>query len=672
MLEKKAATEKFAIIGIDALDPRLMKKYVDKGLMPNTKKFIENGACREDLVLLGANPTITPPQWTTLSTGAYPMTHGVTGFYRQSKTDLDVMQYNLDSRRCTAEQLWDVCAEAGKKTLVFHWPGCSWPPTRKDLYVIDGSNPGSACMSTNQVEDNFIFYANETINNLKFVPKAGKNVSMCVIDDLQVEQNEGYDFAAAMSGGDIRNIMIDSTISQQGGSGLLVDTVISPLRKATNWTTPQADNAMEFTLLFSGGFVYRPCLLVKNSVGQFDKALLFKKKTDTQPYAELPLGKYIRSVKDIAYKDDIKYDVIRSMCLLNVDQDEQGIKIRIYVSAAMNLTNDAVFYPTSLFKELGENVSYPPPTVNIFNMDKDIFLKCMIEGWYEVADWESGCINYMIKEKNIECVFSHFHANDLLKHEFLRYLNGKYDNIYPLEVYDTFLEAVAKLTDYYIGKYLYLLDEGWTVVITSDHGQVCSKHEPVGLGDVQGVNVTVMEELGYTVVKRDENGNRLREIDWEKTRAIAIRENDIYINLKGRWKTGIVDPEDQYELEEQIMTDLYGYRHNKTGHRVVALALRNRDAALLGLGGPESGDIIYFNAEGYNYDHGDSLSTAYGEKCTSSSPLFIISGKGIKLGYTNRVIRQVDVAPTLAVLAGLRMPAQCEGAPVYQILKTEY
>ena len=38
---------------------------------------------------------------------------------------------------------------------------------------------------------------------------------------------------------------------------------------------------------------------------------------------------------------------------------------------------------------------------------------------------------------------------------------------------------------------------------------------------------------------------------------------------------------------------------------------------------------------------------------------------------TNRVIRQVDVAATIAHLGGVRMPAQCEGAPIYQILEEE-
>ena len=111
----------------------------------------------------------------------------------------------------------------------------------------------------------------------------------------------------------------------------------------------------------------------------------------------------------------------------------------------------------------------------------------------------------------------------------------------------------------------------------------------------------------------------------------------------------------------------------KTGKRVIALALRNKDAVLLGQGGPEAGDICYWNAEGYNYDHGDSLATCYGSEETSSSPIFIGAGPGLKQGYyTDRIIRQIDFAPTIAAILGVRMPAQCEGAPVYQILAQEF
>ncbi len=118
-------SEKVLVLGVDGLDPRLARKFVDMGKMPNLETIIKRGACREDLVLLGAHPTITPPMWTTLATGAYPGTHGITCFWRQNKDDISAIEYNLDSRKCMAEQLWNVTAEAGKKTLVWHWPGSS-------------------------------------------------------------------------------------------------------------------------------------------------------------------------------------------------------------------------------------------------------------------------------------------------------------------------------------------------------------------------------------------------------------------------------------------------------------------------------------------------------------------------------------------------------------------
>ena len=114
-------------------------------------------------------------------------------------------------------------------------------------------------------------------------------------------------------------------------------------------------------------------------------------------------------------------------------------------------------------------------------------------------------------------------------------------------------------------------------------------------------------------------------------------------------------------MERQIIDDLYAYR-NEQGKRIINVAIRNQEAALLGLSGPACGDILYWLEEGFNR-HAD----------TSVSPIFIIAGSGVKHGYyTNRVIRQVDVAPTLAVLGGVRMPRECEGAPVYQILAEEF
>ena len=227
-------------------------------------------------------------------------------------------------------------------------------------------------------------------------------------------------------------------------------------------------------------------------------------------------------------------------------------------------------------------------------------------------------------------------------------------------------------TDDYLGKFLHYLDEDWTVLIVSDHGLIVGENVPPLIGEYGGLNVPVMEQLGYTVMKKDENGNNTTEVDWEKTRAVQIRSNYIYINLKGRDKYGIVDPEDKYALEEQIINDLYNYRDPATGRRVIGICLRNKDGVLIGVNGPECGDIFFSIEEGFNRLHGDSLSTSEGYFNTSVSPLFIGAGPGLKEGFTTpRTIRQVDVTPTIAALLGTRFPAQCEGAPVYQIFSEE-
>ena len=88
MLRNKGLSEKVILLGLDGLDPKFSRKMVDEGHMPNLKKLIEKGSARHDLRLLGAVPTITPPTWATLATGAYPMTHGIEDFNINLEGDL--------------------------------------------------------------------------------------------------------------------------------------------------------------------------------------------------------------------------------------------------------------------------------------------------------------------------------------------------------------------------------------------------------------------------------------------------------------------------------------------------------------------------------------------------------------------------------------------------------
>ena len=674
---RKAAAEKIFLLGVDGLDPRLTRKYVDMGIMPNVKKLIERGACREDLVLLGANPPVTPPQWTTLATGAYPETHGITCFYRQSPTELDAMEYNLDSRLCKAEQLWNVFAEAGKKTLVWHWPGSSWPPTSdsENLWVVDGTTPGSVAMGNSQKEGEFMAVANVSFSAVTLLPKAATSATApCVIEDLEVIEQDKVVLDASELGSKRhwKEILKDEGNGQRAYTGSPFDVSKSPIKEAVGWANAPK-GAKECVILLSEGLLRRPCLILQNAGGQYDQVAVYKSKKDEAPLCVLPLMKMVRQIIDDCIVGDKHYTVSRNMELIELAED--GSHLKIFVSAAMDIDNDSVWHPKALYKTICGHVGYPTPTSQVGFQDPILINECMLQCWYATADWQANAIKYLIDHEGVEVVFSHFHAVDLQEHLFIRFMSsnetkdGYWKNEIPVEHFHKFMEDIYKQVDYYVGQFIPYLEQGWLIALVSDHAQVCSHHKPPMLGDMAGVNIRVMEELGYTYLKRDESGKELAEIDWSRTRAIANRGNHIYINVKGRWAHGIVEPEEQYEVEEQLMTDLYGYKDKMTGKRIVSLAIRNRDAALLGLSGPECGDIIYFTAEGYNFDHCDALSTTLGDANTSVSPLFIIAGPGVKQGYTKRVIRQVDFAPTIATLGGVRMPANAEGAPVYQILE---
>lgn len=670
---RKPLSEKILVLGVDGMDPRYTKKLMDEGLMPNTKKFVERGACRDDLVMLGAQPTVTPPMWTTMSTGAYPVTHGITCFFRHSKVDnLDTIEYNLDSQNCLAEPLWNVFAEAGKKTMVWHWPGSSWPPTSdsENLSVVDGTQPGFINCGVAFIEDNIVLVANDKIDSLVFRSKIDSDGKIpCMINDLEMD-HDGEELALkeAIYAKKTRSIMLTHADGEGSLSDKPWDIVLSPLKDANGWADAPSD-AKEFVILFSGGLVRRPALVLKNKEGKYDRVAIYKSKKEVTPLAVVHEGEFYRDYIDEGFKGDTKHRTNRNMRILDIDDDGA---VKMWFSPAFDIDVDAMFHPTSLYHKIVDNVGYIPPVCVMGGSNPIITEKCMIDSWSNNADWQARALHYLIEEENYEVIFSHFHNIDAQGHMIVKFLKNGNKNESP-EFFQEAFKKVYMQTDEYLGKFLHLLDEGWTIVIASDHGQICPEYGPHLIGDMGGVNVGVMRELGYTAVKLDADGNPTKEIDWANTRAIAQRGNHIYLNLKGRDPEGIVDPADQYELEEQIMTDLYNYRDEKTGKRIISLALRNKDAVLLGLGGPESGDICYWMAEGYNYDHCDSLSTLYGYNDTSVSPIIIFAGQGIQSGLkTDRIIRQVDMTPTLAVIGGVRMPAQCEGAPVYQILTEEY
>ncbi|MDF2512057.1 MAG: nucleotide pyrophosphatase [Herbinix sp.] len=682
-MNRAARTKKVIVLGIDGMDPVMTKRLLDEGKLPNIKKYMEHGAAREDLHMIGAHPTITPPCWTTLATGAYPGTHGITCYWRQSPDSLDGVVYNMDSRHCKAEQLWNSTVEEGLKTLVWHWPGSSWPPSSKNplLHVVDGTQPGSVNMGVAQMDWEKIIYASAGTKKVKFIPHTQKAAGVgCNITDMKEalsindEEDEMMELwwgDEARKGGEIRTYIksLDDT-EMMIGAKVAYDMIFSPVEPAKAWKSAP-ENALEFTVLVSAGKEERYGLILQNPEGIFDSVALYRSKEDSEPFVTIPTGEMVSGIVDDATKKGVTKPCCRSYKILELSPD--GTNLRLWISNALDTTNDMLWHPLTVHDKIVTAVGHIPPVSLIGGEDSELVDQIFEPSWELYNQWQADCLGYLLDNEEYDVVFSHLHNIDCAGHQIWHL--GK--TLEPWKhtdenVYQELMERFYLQTDRYLGRFLHYLDKGYTIFVVSDHGLLVGENVPPILGEYAGLNTKVMEELGYTVLKKDEAGNSIDEVDWEKTRAIQIRSNYIYVNLKGRDQHGIVDPKDKYDLEEQIISDLYNYRDEVTGKRVVGIALRNKDAVLLGTNGPECGDIFFTIEEGFNRLHGDGLTTAQGYKDTSVAPIFLAAGQGLKSNFiTDRVIRQVDVAPTIAILLGVRIPAQCEGAPIYQILSEE-
>ena len=694
MLRRQGLTEKLLLLGIDGMDPRFSKRLLVEGKLPNVQKLIDRGACREDLMMLGANPTITPPMWATLATGAYPMTHGIMDFNLSAEEDKDITFGAFSSRFLKAEPLFNVTAKAGKKTLCMHWPGGSFPPTidSENLMVIDGSSPGAVCSFSSVRGNDSMFIASTKAEKVSFMP-------MSVVDsDVEGDEELAFGYFISASGvseeaqervkkykkwyKEFINVegykphfsnVTDSIFIEENTKGVMwsmadfpTDCSISPVFPANGWEFEIPEDSKEFILVMMMGKVMRTGLIVKNESGVYDKVILYKDKATAEPIAVLENDVFTGMFDYIPSKNG-EEKIYRNMRMLKIAED--GSYVRIWSSRGMSCEDDSVWFPRSLHKEVTDLFGPPQPSSQVSGNDADMVMKCNNEQWILSAEWQSKTIHHLIENHGVEVVFSHLHNIDMQEHTYMKYMKNRDNSRLDESEVVKFAEATYKITDDYIGTFLHYLDEGWTILLFSDHALVCAEEEGTPIGECSGVCVDPFRAWGYTVLKQDENGNEIPEVDWTKTKALMTRSNSIYINLKGRDPYGIIDPEDKYELEEQIITDLYSLKHPNNGKRMIALALHNKDAILLGLGGPMGSDIVFFLHESFVEDHGPGLSTAYGYQDTSLSPIFIAAGKGIKENFrTTRYIREVDLAPTAAVLLGVDMPAECEGAPAYQIL----
>jgi len=136
-----SVAKKAVVVGLDSAGSRLTEKYMAEGLLPNMQRIKEKGVYLDALCPF---PTITPPNWATISTGVWPGTHGITGFYTHhpgDPLDTSVWGSGFDSRESAVEFLWEMAEKEGVASILVNYPA-SWPARTKKVWQVTGCGLG--------------------------------------------------------------------------------------------------------------------------------------------------------------------------------------------------------------------------------------------------------------------------------------------------------------------------------------------------------------------------------------------------------------------------------------------------------------------------------------------------------------------------------------------------
>ncbi|MFZ5641544.1 MAG: alkaline phosphatase family protein [Bacillota bacterium] len=646
--------KKVIVVGLDGADPMITKALMDKGTLQNLKKIVEMGTTTEDISMFGMQPTITPPNWASLATGATPGTHGITCYWNHtSGDDLLKLSHGFNSEQCEAEYIWDTATRIGKRCILFNYP-TSWPPTSKEnMIVVDGTGIN---VNTRALADNErIYECKKGDFPIKEIPIEQSETGTDCTTVEESSSTKKFEVAASSPGG--RRIRALSDKRVEPAAQRKVDIAICPIKPAKGWNV-ERPGAKEVVLPINKGQQRRFGLLIAENGKTFNKLEIYTNKNEEKPIGIVFAGQWSEWVYDTFKTSEGEIPVAYKLKVLKLAED--GNEMELYYNPPMDLTDRKWFYPDSIGQELFKEIG--PMLFQSYSADDRLMLE-VIEQTY---DWYGRAVQYLAKTNPWDLIYLHVHSIDTANHNYMLKYTPEHSPDHWQEN-QAYLEEYYKISDKFVGRVLELMDEETVIFVVSDHGGMVkeAKYEVPLIGDPWNVGGKLLEDMGYTVIKREKDK---AEVDWSKTKAIGQRSGYIYINLKGREPYGSVEPEEYDELVERIIDDLMCYR-DSTGRRPFAIALNKDDMQILGLHGKHVGDIYFTFNPAWTRVHGTQLTTAQ-FKGTSVRCLFMMAGAGVKKGeIINRKVKIIDIVPTICKLTGIPVPKQCEGGIIYQALE---
>jgi len=621
---KKSHIKRLIVLGLDGMDPVLVKKYRAKGKLPHLSNIADKGSYHE---LETTTPPISPVAWSSFMTGCHPAKHNIFDFLsRDPKTYLP----DLSS------------AHIGSPKKVLPLGKYNIPLSKPEIKGMRKSVPFWKILG-----DNGIF---STILRIPvtFPPEKfrGHLLSGMCAPDLKGSQGT-FSFYTSDK---------DRIKKREGGMNIPVS--VSGNRIETYISGP------ENTMLKNPEEMKLPLSI---TIDKNKKEAILKVSGQTIRLKEKTFSDWIQ----ITFRPGL-WIKIRAICRFYINQIDPHFEM--YVTP-LNIdpgkpalpVSQPFIYSVYLSKLLGSFTTLGEANdtwaLNEGILSEEAFLKL---SYFNHQEWEDMLFNAMSKTKK-GVVVSWFETTDSLQHMFYRYLDEKHPALRTdqANMGPEVMEQLYTKMDDLVGKVAEKLGKKDVLIVMSDHGIKSFR---------RGINMNFwLYRNGYLGLKegKQQSEEWFKDVNWEKTKAYGLGLGGLYLNIKDREAQGTVHPGDEAKaLKKEIISKLNGLKDEENGQTAINTVF-DRDDLPPGPYKENCPDMIVGYNEGYRVSWDsvtgivnttlfeDNTKAWSGDHCIDPRIVPGIIFCNHKINTESPAI--IDIAPTVLNLFGLEAPKHMDG-----------
>ena len=320
-------------------------------------------------------------------------------------------------------------------------------------------------------------------------------------------------------------------------------------------------------------------------------------------------------------------------------------------------------YPAELKEEISEIVEEYILDVKFRTDLKERVLKEI----YKMSKAQFSVIKHLIKNKEWDYCQFVIIGLDRIHHAFWKYYDKYHPKYEQGNMFETVIKNYYRYLDKEIGEIINSLDDNTIVMVVSDHGAKAMK------GCIC-VNMA-LERLNLLKFKKQpKSGTRLEEteIDWNNTFAWGWGGYyaRIFLNVKGREKCGVIEPE-EYEKYRDKISELLKEIPDNQGNPMRTKVFKPQELYKKCSGNyPDL--MVYFDdlnwrsagTLGYENMYLDENDTGPDDAVHDIHGIFIISDPKKKIGKELTTKDILDIAPTVLNIFGIQKPDDMEGTSI--------